>query len=189
MEDWKVHLKWRKLILIIALLCILIKFGPFVWTTYNSTLITCNGIIFNYWKNLFLAIFTMPPDSRGSVAVNYIKQFPFLEAFDIFVHTWYVCLELTPLWEEKWVEWKKNFNIFLFSYLWVLIKRIERLFFCLENSKISSNFINKLVLSYVLCACNEGFFFWFSVIIFLFFFKFWISFFWRHKLVGECLIL
>ena len=83
-------------------------------------------------------------------------------------------------------EWNEIF--FLFSYLGVLIEGIERLFFCLENSEISSNFLNKLSSSHVLCACNESFFFWFSVIIFLLK-KNWISFFWKHILVGECPIL
>lgn len=50
-------------------------------------------------------------------------------------------------------EWNEIF-FFFSSYLGVLIEGIERLFFCLENSKISSNFINKLVSSHVLCACN-----------------------------------
>lgn len=80
----------------------------------------------------FWPLFTMPPDSRGSVAVNHIKQFPFLEAFDIFAYMIYMLGTYTPF--EKKNEWdgKKKINVFLFFYLRVLIEEIKRLFFCLE---------------------------------------------------------
>lgn len=65
----------------------------------------------------FWPLFTMPPDSRGSVAVNYIKQFPFLEAFDIFAYMIYMLGTYTPL--EKKNEWdEKKKLMFFYSFIW-----------------------------------------------------------------------